>query len=456
MNYDEALWAYNCMDNCYTFEIAETLEKVLEDLHLTEQNRFQQAMFWPVLQTMIRGCRIDHTNRGKFALDLTDAIAEREAWLQDILGHPLNPKSSKQMKQFFYEDLNLPVRINRKTGQPSLDDESLQNLAGKFPIIQPIVQRVSEIRSLNVFLSTFVNMPLDIDKRMRTAYNIAGAETYRFSSRENAFGSGGNLQNLPKGDEAAGLPNIRNLFIPDVGNVFFDMDLDRADLQVVVWEADDADLKRRLRMGVDLHIVNGIEIEGLPLPPEEELVEGHPNYPEHLGRYKKQRKFAKAFIHGTNYGGSGRAMAINCGITVAASDKFQNRWFAMHPGIKAWHRRTEENLRTRHFVTNKFGYRRFYFDRIDALLPEALAWQPQSTVALYINLIWMRFFLNIPELEILLQVHDSLAGQFRSHLRDAVITKMKQEASLAVIPYEDPLIIPVGIKWSDKSWGSCE
>jgi len=52
-----------------------------------------------------------------------------------------------------------------------------------------------------VFLSTFIMMPLDQDSRMRCSYNICGTETYRFSSSKNAFGSGGNLQNLPKGDE---------------------------------------------------------------------------------------------------------------------------------------------------------------------------------------------------------------------------------------------------------------
>jgi DNA polymerase I-like protein with 3'-5' exonuclease and polymerase domains len=246
------------------------------------------------------------------------------------------------------------------------------------------------------------------------------------------------------------------LFIPDFGHVFFDMDLDRADLQVVVWEADDEDLKRRLRLGVDLHLANGLELEGKPIPPEEELIDGHPNYPEHLARFKRERKFAKSWVHGTNYGGSARTMAINCGITVAQSERFQHRWFSMHPGIKRWHLRTEAQLRTKRFVTNKFGYRRYYFDRVDSLLPEALAWQPQSTVALYINLIWMRFFLNIPELQVLLQAHDSLAGQFPYHLRDWVIGQMKKEASNVIIPYDDPLVIPVGIKHSQQSWGDCE
>jgi hypothetical protein len=48
-----------------------------------------------------------------------------------------------------------------------------------------------------------------------------------------------NLQNIPEGDEGEGLPNIRKLFITDEEPEpmeFFDIDLDSADLRIVVWE----------------------------------------------------------------------------------------------------------------------------------------------------------------------------------------------------------------------------
>ena len=84
---------------------------------------------------------------------------------------------------------------------------------------------------------------------------------------------------------------------------------------------------------------------------------------------------------------------------------------------------------------------------------EAAAWIPQSTVAIIINHAYKNIFLNLPQVDVLLQVHDSLAGQFpssRPDLAEAIL----QEASI-VVPYPDPLIIPVGIKLSDKSWGDC-
>ena len=251
------------------------------------------------------------------------------------------------------------------------------------------------------------------------------------------------------------LPNIRRLYCPDPGHVICDTDLDRADLQVVVWESDDTDLKRRLRDGVDIHITNGLDIMNIPSPPEDELIISHPNYPEHLARFKKQRTFAKAFCHGTNYGGKPPTMAKVAGITIREAEAAQDRWFSAHPGIKNWHTRIEDSLISSRSVRNRFGFRRFYFDRIDSILPEALAWIPQSTVAIVTNLAWQRLD-ALPWVDVLLQVHDSLVWQLPHQL---VLQKKLPEVRdlFAVeIPYDDPLIIPVGLKTSSKSWGDCK
>ena len=226
------------------------------------------------------------------------------------------------------------------------------------------------------------------------------------------------------------LPNVRKLFIPDVGYTIADCDLDRADLQVVVWEADDHELKQMLHEGVDIHSENA-KVVGFSRP------------------------MAKRFIHGTNYGGSSRTMARNCGITVHNADRAQAAWFGAHPGIKRWHERTEHQLRTTRSVSNRFGYRRFYFDRIEGLLPEALAWVPQSTVAVVTNLGIVNLDANIPEVQILIQVHDSIVFQFPTAQASQLLPLIRPQL-LIPIPYPDPLIIPVGLKTSEVSWGDCK
>lgn len=194
-------WTYNCKDCVVTFEVALVLRELLSHLRRLPQYEFMHRTSVSALRSMLLGMRIDIATRADVAGQLLQAIAEHETLIQDIVGFPLNVGSSKQMSAFFYGELKLPVQINRKTKRPSLDASALATLCLKEPLIRPLVELIEKKRSLGVFLSTFCLMPLDSDSRMRCSFNVCGTETMRFSSSSNAFGNGGNLQNIPKGDK---------------------------------------------------------------------------------------------------------------------------------------------------------------------------------------------------------------------------------------------------------------
>jgi len=476
---EDQRWRYNLQDCVYTREVGENLAEVVQVMGLTEVERCQQRMFWPVLRAMLQGVKVSSERRAQMAMAIQEELSAREAFLYQLLGHSINPASPKQMQALFYEDLGQQpilkrvVVAGRMQVRPTCDDEALAKIAAREVLLKPICNAIADIRTLNKFLGDFVMMPLDQDERMRCSFNIAGDAggksapySYRLSSSKNAFGSGGNLQTIPsekskssgkaaaRGSMDFRLPNIRSMYVPDPGHTFFDMDLDRADLQVVVWESDDKMLKTALHLGADIHLLNVYSLDGAEPPPLEELVETHPKYPDHRGPRKHKREFAKVFCHATNYVGGARTVAAHTGRSVHEIDKAQKKWFEEHPGILDWHKRTEAQIKKYRYVENKWGYRWYIFDRLEQLLPEACAWVPQSTVGILINKIWQRFYDELPEVQVLLQVHDSLAGQFPTH-REATLLPKMQETSRIVIPYEDPLIIPTGIKTSRESWGDC-
>ena len=476
---EEQRWRYNLQDCVYTREVGEVLTKSLAAMGLSAVDAGQQELFYPVLRAMLRGVYVRPDVKNKMALDIQEELSKREAFLFNVLGHSINPSSPKQMQALFYEDLRqspIMKRVivdGRTVMRPTCDDEALTKIAAREPLLRPICNAIADIRTLNKFYGDFVMMPLDEDGRMRCSFNIAGDAggksapySYRLSSSKNPFGSGGNLQTIPsekskssgkaaaRGSMDFTLPNIRSMYGPDPGFTFFDMDLDRADLQVVVWESGEADFMKMLRMGVDMHLANAFLIDRAPLPPMEELVETHPKYPDHRGPRKHSREFSKVFCHATNYGGGAKTVAAHTGKTVHEIDTAQKYWFGAHPGIRLWHERTLQQINKHRFVENKWGYRWYIFDRLDALLPEALAWVPQSTVGILINKIWTAFYKRVPEVQVLLQVHDSLAGQFPTHRKEYLLPKMR-EASRIPIPYDDPLIIPTGVKTSEVSWGDC-
>jgi DNA polymerase-1 len=245
------------------------------------------------------------------------------------------------------------------------------------------------------------------------------------------------------------------MFKPFPGYTIFEADLAGADAQVVAWEANDEKLKEAFRKKLPLHLMNAQDIyndaELKSLPRDkigDKLCKENP-------RLNKFRHRAKQGVHATNYGCQPSTLSVHIESTVAEAAKFQADWFASHPEILEWHQRVENQLFTNRTITNRFGYKRFYFDRLEGLLPQALAWVPQSTVAICINKAWVAITQNLPDVQILLQVHDSIVGQIPTEKAEELLPKIAHFASIT-IPYDDPLTIPVSIKTSTLNWGSCE
>lgn len=243
------------------------------------------------------------------------------------------------------------------------------------------------------------------------------------------------------------LPSVRKFFVPDPGYILFDVDLAGADAQIVAWEANDLPLMEAFTAhkegrGPKVHCVNAKMIFGDKAGPD--------------GKREPFYGYAKAGVHLTNYGGNAKTCAAALRIPVWEGQKFQDTWFSLHPKIKEWHERTQHSLNTTRSVRNIFGFRRLYFDRMDRLLPEALAWVPQSTVALVIDSGYNNICRDIPEAQILLQVHDSLVGQVPIPLWRDIKPRLRKALEI-VLPYKPvPLIIPTGLKTSTVSWGDAK
>lgn len=450
----EDFWRYNLDDCFYTRECREAESQALIDRGLTEVDAFQQRLFFPVLQAMIRGVRIDLAEKRRLGVYLQGEIDKRQDWINRVCGHPLNVNSPKQMQAFFYNDLGLPTVWKRtpRGKVATLDDAAIEVLKGKDILIAPIFRKIQELRAIGKMKSDWADLRLDEDDRARTSYNICGTKTYRFSSAANAFGSGRNLQNVTnkKGDDESDidldLPDVRTMFIPDEGYEWFDVDLSKADLRTVVWESDCREMKAMLAEGRDPYIETAREFHRDPTIKKYNAD----------GTLNKKYDDFKKFGHGTHFLGTPQGLAQRIGLTVHEATRTQAWYFGKYPAIKKWQEAFCEEVRRTHRVQNRFGYTFDFFGRIDdSTFREAIAWVPQSTTGCVINRIWMNIHDRYSELlEVLMQVHDSLDGQFRIEDRERARAAI-EECGRVVIPYEEPLIIPIGIKTSTKSWGDC-
>lgn len=441
-----AYWRYNAKDTYNTLVIKGFLEKEIEKEGTREQWELLQRSDEYLNMISLRGVRINTDEKWKLANTLLPELTERKNRINVMAGQELNIASPLQMKRFFYDELQLSVQKDKKTHQPTCNDLALTTLAGEEPLVKPIVDLISVTRSIGVFLNTFVMMPLDIDGRMRCSYNVGGPETYRLSSSKNPFGSGGNLQNIPKGQEEEDgdtfkLPNLRRMFIPDPGMLLFDVDLAGADAQVVAWEAEDEDLKAKFRSGEKIHALNAKDMYGALAGPD--------------GKKAPYYKQAKMGTHLSNYGGTPKTLSKACAMLMHEAELFQRRWFQLHPGIKEWQNNIMAQLQSTGIIQNKFGFRRVFYERPDSVYTNALAWIPQSTIAIIIHKAMGNIVEQLRRVELLLQVHDSLVGQFPIAFKDLYLPKIRQ-ALLVQVPYTDPLMIGSSLDISLKSWGDLE
>src|SRR5574340_1155333 len=107
------------------------------------------------------------------------------------------------------------------------------------------------------------------------------------------------------------LPNIRRLYIPDPGMTYFDMDLDSADLRIVVWESDCKQMKQWFSENRKPYVELMREYYKDPT-----ITKNHPSY-----------KMFKSLCHGSNYLGKAKNIAPRIGLLVHETEKLQKWYF---------------------------------------------------------------------------------------------------------------------------------
>ena len=201
---------YNCDDCFETWVVWKAQVDSLSRLEMQDQYAFMLKVWQLAFDMMDFGIPIDREVRAKMTEEVIEASTERQAWLKRVVPEwtlPAVKKGAKpwytspiQQRRLFYEEMGLKAVYHKDTGNPTANDDALQELKLRYPELTQIIDHLSELRSLGVFQNNFLSAAIDPDNRMRCSFNFT-PETFRWSSSENAFGRGTNLQNIPKGDE---------------------------------------------------------------------------------------------------------------------------------------------------------------------------------------------------------------------------------------------------------------
>lgn len=400
---------YNGLDCCLTFEVFEEISR--RHNHLPEIYSFTRAMQAPALDMMLRGLKVDIVARDQAIKHLEKEVTRLQSILNlysnAIWGADLNPGSPKQMKDFLYGAMQLPEQYKRGAGGSTVtaNRDALEKLDVYFHA-RPIIRVILAIRDRTKQIST-LRSEVDSDRRMRTSYNVAGTETGRWSSSENAFGTGTNLQNIAD--------KLRRIFIADRGRKLAYVDLEQAESRAVgikCYQLFGATNYIDACESGDLHTITCKLVWPDELPwtgdksKDRELAE-RPFYRDY-----SYRDMSKRGGHGTNYYGRDYTMAKHLKVETKIITRFQQGYFGAFPEIRWWHHWVAQQLQTEQRLTTFLGRERHFFGRPndDTTLREAIAYEPQSVVGDLLNLAAWRIWKHgaSRNVRLLAQLHDAV------------------------------------------------
>ncbi|HEY5307054.1 MAG TPA: DNA polymerase I, partial [Casimicrobiaceae bacterium] len=388
----------------------------------------------PVREVLFRmernGILIDAQLLAQQSRELGERVMALEQQAHQLAGQPFNLGSPKQLGEILFQRMNLPVVKKTATGQPSTDEEVLQELAADYPLPKVLLEHRSVSKLKSTYADKLPQMVNAQTGRVHTTFSQATAVTGRLAS------SDPNLQNIPV--RTAEGRRIREAFIAPPGHVLVSADYSQIELRIMAHLSQDPALLKAFHEGLDIHRATAGEIFGVK--PEDVTTD--------------QRRYIKAVNFGLIYGMGAFGLAQQLGIERGAAQQFIDKYFARYPGVAEYMQRTRELAREQGYVETVFGRRLWLPDIKAAGGPRragaeraAINAPMQGTAADLIKLamIAVQGWLDRERLatKLLLQVHDELVLEVPADETTRVERElpglMTGVASLRV-----PLVVDVG------------
>lgn len=448
------LHAYNGLDVMVTLEVFNAIAPQLDEV-TSKVYDFERALQAPVLEMECRGVLVDLQKRNEVSRLLSAQLAQILESLQKIcsegLGLPpdFNPNSPKQLGELFYEVMGIPeIRKRGANGMSrTVGIAALEKLKDYF-YAEPIVNHILALRDIKKKLSVLAT-GIDLDGRIRTSYNIAGTNTFRFSSYTSSFGSGTNLQNITG--------KLRSIFTADPGHKFVSIDESQVQSRIVgaiIWNyfkdgryldaCESGDLHTLVCKLVWPHFAWSADAKA------NRKIADQPFY-----RVDSYRQASKKLGHATNFFGQPPQLSRQIHVPIDLIKDFQQNYLRAFPGVRERFDYTRHLLLKQGYITTMVGHRRWFFGRRwdDSTLRDALAYEPQAVESWITNQGMMNFFRNPSPMQLMLQGHDSLVIQYPEELEDELVPiAMKHMLIEVPLQHDRTLVVPVEAKvgWN---WG---
>lgn len=252
-------------------------------------------------------------------------------------GNPdLNPRSHKQLVEYFFTKMGYPVVSKTKKGAPSVDASVLEVLAAKHgdPVARAIIDHREVDKIMGTYLDPLPGMLLS-DGRVHASFHITRTVSGRASC------SDPNMQNIPTRTELGN--EVRNVFVARPGWSLICADFSQMELRVIAYESQDERLLEACSTGEDLHTAIARIIFKIP---DDQPV------PKSVRSTSKNVQFSVA------YGAAPDKVAAMTGISVFEAEEVIRQWFDTFKKVRPWIDGVRQDLSDKGYTTTCFGMRR--------------------------------------------------------------------------------------------------
>lgn len=331
-------WACENADIC--LRLFDPLDRQIKAEGMSDLLEEMELPLVRVLADMeIAGVRIDVVALNEAAKNMEKRISALESDIWEMAGEKFNVGSPAKVGEILFDRLGLDPKAKKtKTGQYSTNEEVLEKISFR----HPIVEKIMEFRALRKLYTTYLTaLPAAINPetgKIHTNYNQTVTATGRLSS------TAPNLQNIPVRDDEG--REIRRAFIPDPGHLFLSADYSQIELRLVADFAEDETMLDAFRKGEDIHAITAAKIY------HKELEEVTDN----------ERRKAKTANFGILYGISAFGLSNRLGIPRAEAKELIDNYFSTFPTIHRYMSESVERAREQGYVTTRMGRKRMLPD----------------------------------------------------------------------------------------------
>ena len=430
------VYEYAAEDADITLQLRNVLEQKLDEV---DARRLFEDIEMPLVKVLadmeINGVRLDTDQLKETQKVFTDRMNQYERHAFEEAGQEFNISSTRQVGDILFGKMQLVEKPKKtKTGQYVTSEEVLQQLSGKAPIVDDILNYRGMKKLLGTYVEALPKLIDTKDQHIHTSFNQAITATGRLSS------SDPNLQNIPVRDDDG--KEIRKCFIPDEGCRWFSADYSQIELRIMAHLSGDDNMIEAFREGFDIHRATASKIWKEPMQDVSDA----------------QRKKAKQANFGIIYGITAFGLAQRMDISNKEARQLIDDYFHTFPKVHQYMEQAKENAREKGYAETMFGRRRYLPDiksgnntvrgfaernAINAPIQGSEA----DIIKIAMIRIWRRFKTENLRSKMILQVHDELnfsvcPGE-EEKVEDIVMQEMQNAANLSV-----PLTADAG--WGDN------